>query len=503
LRIAAAAFLASIGILEFAIYFHDLHHYFQGDTVFWLYYRAHSITDFFHWFSALDAGGWYRPIGNLLLPSLLFPWLGLQPEGYRIVVFVLFFANTIAVFALMWRLTRNAVVTGVAVGFFATQTVHTITTYDVAFAPELLYSLFYICSVVTFLRFLETGRKQNLSASVVFFLTSLFSKESAFTLPAMLLVAAFLTRSEVSLRKTANAAIRGVRWHLALLLVYLMFTVGYLHVGGVSLAKLMEPPRSNGQPSYDLILGPSLLRNLDYATTWAFNLPRLSITESRGLKGWSLGFLKAFRLGIATLGIAVLAYGRRKWILLGLAWFVIASFPALLLRDHLMPYYLFLPVAGFSLVIGAALEWLYESVRRFSVVGADIACFLPLAIMSLVCASSIWNEAAGSPLLGVSSALARTSVSDLRMILPSMHPNTLIYIIDDLQPDLAFAQASGGLIKLDRDEERLEFRYSSAGAKIDPKERHSVIVVRCDGVRLENVTGAFRNAPFQFANYIR
>jgi hypothetical protein len=484
LRIAAAAFLASIGILEFAIYFHDLHHYFQGDTTFWLYYRAHSVSDFFQWFLALDAGGWYRPIGNLLLPSLLFPWLGLEPEGYRIAMFVVFFVDTIAVFAFIWRLTRNRVATGVAVAFFATHTAHAITTYDVAFAPELLYSLFYIVSVMAFLRFLETDRKRNLIASIIFFVASLFSKESAFTLPAMLIVAAVFIRSELPFRKTAKATIGAVRWHAAVLATYLVFTVGYLQVGGISIGKVLNPPAANGQPSYDLILGPSLFRNLDYAFTWAFNLPRLNITESRGQTGWSLGFFKGFRLGIAILALAVLAYGRRKWVLFGLAWFVIASFPALLLRDHLMPYYFFLPIAGFSLVIGTALEWFYEAVKRFSVVAANTACFAPLATIFMLCAGSIWNEVTGSPLLGVSSRLARNSVVDLRVLLPEIPPSTVIYIIDDLQPDLAFAQASGGLIKLDRHEERLEFRYSSTGAKIEASDRASTIVLRCDGAHL-------------------
>jgi hypothetical protein len=483
LRIAAAAFLASIGVLEFAIYFHDLHHYFQGDTTFWLYYRAHSVSDFLGWFLALDAGGWYRPIGNLLLPSLLFPWLGLEPEGYRIVVFVVFFVDTIAVFALIWAVTRNRVATGVAVAFFATHTAHAITTYDVAFAAELLYSLFYICSVMAFLRFLETERKRNLVASIIFFAASLFSKESAFTLPGMLVVAAVI-RSELPLRKTAKAAIGAVRWHAAVLAIYFVFTVGYLHVGGVSIGKLLKPPASNGQPSYDLVLGPSLFRNLDYAFTWAFNLQRLNITESRGQTGWPLHFFKGFRFGIAILALAALASGRRNWVLLGLAWFVIASFPALLLRDHLMPYYFFLPLVGFSLVVGTALEWFYEAVSRFSVVAANIACFAPLAVMVMLCSLTIWNEVTGSPLLGVSSRLARNSLIDLRLLLPDIPPGTVIYIIDDLQPDLAFAQASGGLIRLDRNEEGLEFRYSSTGAKIEASERASTIVLRCEGGHL-------------------
>src|SRR5688572_20451726 len=99
-----SGFFLLLGILEYVLFFRDLRHFFQGDTIHLFAQRAASLPDFLKEFVSLGQSGWYRPLGHGLVPYLFFPWFGLEPAGYRIVTFILFFAVTVAVFGLMTNL---------------------------------------------------------------------------------------------------------------------------------------------------------------------------------------------------------------------------------------------------------------------------------------------------------------------------------------------------------------------------------------------------------------
>jgi hypothetical protein len=70
-----------------------------------------------------------------------------------------------------------------------------------------------------------------------------------------------------------------------------------------------------------------------------------------------LNFLSVFRAIALGLGALLLLRPERKFILFGLAWFVVTALPALPLLNHFLPYYLFLPIVGVSLFIGFEFTW--------------------------------------------------------------------------------------------------------------------------------------------------
>src|SRR5207247_11258691 len=83
-------FFGAFAILEYLIYFRHNPHFFQGDTIYWFYFRHRTIGDFFISFFNLDPAGWYRPLAARTVQSLFFLFFGLEPEGYRLVVYLLF-----------------------------------------------------------------------------------------------------------------------------------------------------------------------------------------------------------------------------------------------------------------------------------------------------------------------------------------------------------------------------------------------------------------------------
>src|SRR6516164_9228855 len=95
-RWKVVAALAGLAALEFLIYFWRAGHFFQADTIFWFDHRLTSLPSFIRSFAAPDPGGWYRPLTNRTVQSLLYPVAGLQTPAYRCIQFLLFFANIVA-----------------------------------------------------------------------------------------------------------------------------------------------------------------------------------------------------------------------------------------------------------------------------------------------------------------------------------------------------------------------------------------------------------------------
>src|SRR5262245_34472109 len=79
-----AAFFTLLFVIEWYLYFRSAGHYFQADTVFLLYHRVTSLPQFLRQFTQLQLSGWYRPLSHQFFEYILYPFLGLNPVGYRI-----------------------------------------------------------------------------------------------------------------------------------------------------------------------------------------------------------------------------------------------------------------------------------------------------------------------------------------------------------------------------------------------------------------------------------
>src|SRR5262245_11297568 len=112
------AFFIFLFVVEWYLYFRSAGHYFQADTVFLIYHRATSLPQFLREFTHLQLSGWYRPLSHQLFEYILYPFLGLNPIGYRIPVYVIFIANTAAVYALGVALLRRHLAAALATFFF-------------------------------------------------------------------------------------------------------------------------------------------------------------------------------------------------------------------------------------------------------------------------------------------------------------------------------------------------------------------------------------------------
>ena len=482
-------FIFVLAVLEYVVYFVSNNHFFQGDTIHWFYARHKTFHDFLAGFLSLDSGGWYRPLTNGSIQSLFFPVLGLAPAGYRVIQYVLFFAATIAVFKLAALLTGRKLAAFVATLYFSLHTVNAYTTYDLAFVPEIVYSFFYVCAIFFYLKSQQT-------IALLCFVASLCSKEAAVTLPAALVAVDVIFN-----RKSVRRAFADVRAYMLVAAAYVLLVIGYLGVQRSAFQAIIN--RGGPDVSYRFALDKTILENADVAMTWIFNIPRGWMTQSRDVTGWMLRFLKGFRILIALLTLWLVFKPERKVFLTALASFVIALVPALPLRDHFLPYYLFLPLAGFSIAIGIILDAAYRKAASWSRAGAGVALSALLAVLFVICIVSVRTDARDNRMLGRSSNLALNSLHDLQAAHPHLSPNTTIYISNAEEPDLNWDTSEGTLFKLAYGDDTIDTLYWSWGEVITSAAmaRGPVIVMKYSDSHLTDITNDFLAASEPPVNY--
>jgi hypothetical protein len=485
--------LATLGLAQFLIFFREPGHFFMGDSIIWIRHRHQSIGEFLQAFVSVDHGHWYRPLAQRVVPSLLYPLVGLEPLAYRLVGFGLFFSCTVLFYLLALRLSESRRVAWLAVLFFATQSTHAFVTYDVAFTPELLLFLFYSASGLAYLAFVRTQNRRMLWGSAILLLCALLSKETAVALPFTILCLWFFTPGKT------RPSWSSVAPHFLVLALYLTAAIGFLHVREIELARILEQPDAVGGKGYTLVAGPNAVDNLQLAVRWAFGLPQGPQSGDPPL-GQRTGFaLQIFRATITAGAVFVMFTERRRLLLLGIAWFLTALAPTLPLIDHFMPYYLFVPLAGFALAVAIVLDWLYERLSHLarSLAAAPIVLLLVMTIIQTRLASEIQEN---HYVLGQSARNARNSLNDLKTLYPALPKGATLLVRNEELPAVDWDQGYGQVFQLGFNDPSIVTRYTIDGATatVDELQRGNTFVLQWSNGRLVDRTPMTLQRPDVF-----
>jgi hypothetical protein len=465
---------------EYILYSANFRQFFQGDAIFWTYYRFRDIEDFLRALVTLDVANWYRPLSNRTIPSLLFPILGLRPYGYHLVVFACFFATTCVVFFFLNTLTRRTSTAFIAAFYFSIHSINFYTTYDFAFSPEVFYVFFYICAVWFFLLAEQQCAHTWRAASVGCCVLSLMSKEAAVTFPAMLLATHLFF-----IRQGIVRALRAIWMHVVLWITYLLYVVGHLGVGG---------------GDYMLVVHTNVINNLISGLFYAFNLRRDGFLPTRMAPQFVFVFLVAFAVVLLVIAVFLMFRRQRALVGFGALWFGIGLTPMLMLNG-LGPYYVFLSLVGFSLIVGVCLDYLAGKISVYSKWGARVTLGGLLSMFWLSCQSILPSDTSGDIALGYASRWAEKSVTDILKALPRPRRGTKIYILNDSMPDLWRFHGLGNLFRLVYQDDTIITLYRSVGQGPGP-EAGDFVVMNVEGEQLVDVTDAFRTNPEKFIRKI-
>ena len=453
----AAAYLALLGICEYWVFSGSVRYFWGGDDLFWFSQRFHSLSDFLGSLIRTDAEGWYRPLSNRSLYSLLFPVFGLNQAGYHVIVLLVFFVSSIVVFFFFRQMKATMFGCCAATFFFAIHSANAYTTFDGSYLPELFYATFYVCAFIFYLR-------SSLPLSLFFFVLSLLSKESAVTLP-FLLAFHHLVYSPPQLSASRSAKEESLRIipYFAVLGVYVLYVPFYLRV-------------ASGH--YQLDFGISLLKNILRASVWAVNLPIGSYARFRHAGLVDGTFLYFFAILVSAGALWMFAKRKsRRITIFGIGWFLITCAPTLPISFYFRPYYLYLPLAGVSLIVGFTLEEIRQSVfRQWHGVAATLICLLLGADMIAV-RREVRNEIQYDPAKGGTSESAYQALVEVKRLHPTIPRGSTIYVFNPEDLKTYWDYGKDALFKEFYNDPSLQVLYYSVGDPMPQRLDGSVIVL--------------------------
>jgi hypothetical protein len=143
--------------------------------------------------------GMYQPLAVMSL-SLNYHLSEINPAPYHATNLLLHLVNIVLVFLLFLKITKRFEVTFIVTILFAIHPMHVEAVSWIATRSNGLYSVFFLVSLIYYLRYLDDKVKLNLIYSFIFFLLSCFSKSMAITLPAILFLLDYFKNRKYSQR---------------------------------------------------------------------------------------------------------------------------------------------------------------------------------------------------------------------------------------------------------------------------------------------------------------
>jgi len=145
-----------------------------------------KFSDISSFFSSFYVGN-YHPLTTLTW-ALEFKFFGENPSGYHVVNIFLHLINTVLVFYFAQLLMQDKRVSIFTAVIFAIHPMHIESVAWISERKDVLYSLFYILSMIYYLLYLEKKRNKYLVYTFITFILACLSKSAAITLPLILIL---------------------------------------------------------------------------------------------------------------------------------------------------------------------------------------------------------------------------------------------------------------------------------------------------------------------------
>lgn len=339
-------------------------------------------------------GHYYRPLLNLSFAIDYFLW-GIDPFGYQLTNAVLFGLSGLVLYLFARRMygTRAWLGPLVTLGFFLLHESHFEVIPVAARRPELLCAVFAGLSLYLQLGSKSLGQKWPW-VPALWMAAAALSKETGYVLPALSVIAVFLWSPAQGAGERVKQAMRAALTHAAFVGAVLAARLAVL--GGLG-GPGQEPPAG----------GPSAIE----LSQTLFG--RLFVPQSLGEEGgvtallpWALGACFLLAVWVKRGGQAAeTERGKEdnsgRAAILGLSWLLIVGLLYGVSRS-IEQWYLYLPVAGLALVLGAGAELLLRVASRgalgrtVAMCGGVIAvsfCFIQVRYSPLLRNYPEWEQA--------------------------------------------------------------------------------------------------------------
>lgn len=205
-------------LLNLAVYWHFLGHFFYSDDFVWIHHGELIRQDIMNVFR-IKVTSFYSPVVNayFYLGQVLFPS---NHVAYHAVGLGIHILNTYLVFVLLKHLTKRIDASYVGAIFFAVAMYHYEAVIWISAIMHVLVTLFVLLGLIAYCRFLETDKKTYLFLSLLSGIVAFFTKENGIVFGGMIIGLYAYYRFQYKDKKSAMHLV----YYVALLLGLFAYT---------------------------------------------------------------------------------------------------------------------------------------------------------------------------------------------------------------------------------------------------------------------------------------
>jgi protein O-mannosyl-transferase len=338
-----------------------------------------NIKQFFTGFYS----GNYQPV-TILIYAIEYKLSGYSASLYHFNNILLHIANTYLVFVLIRKISPKSIITAlITTAFFAVHPVHVESVAWVAERKDVLYSFFFLLSLIVYTNYLRSSKLILLLLSGILFVLSCLSKSAAVILPLVLLLLDYYSDRKYSWKMFLEKAP-----FFAISLIFGLVAMKSQNAAIQDAISKISPLDRSSIVSYSF---------LSYIFK-AFIPANLSAVYPYPRELGSMLPLKYYFSILTLIALLLLVWYSRKWnkdVIFGFLFFVIT----IILVLQFVPVggaamadrYTYIPYIGLFFAAGKLLEYFSESVHFKKILAAVVLTFI---IFSTVCNNriKIWRN---------------------------------------------------------------------------------------------------------------
>lgn len=368
-------FFIFLFILTFVLYKDSFHSYFFQDD--WFSLRISSISsifDIWKFFIPRMDVIYYRPLGMQIPFFILHTFFDINSIPFRFLNYFTHIINILLVYFLLFKITDKRIIGLLGSFSYATSTFHYIPFYWSATYAFVLGPTFSFLTMLFFLHFLSShANKKALLFSFLCLVVALLTYEMAVVIPFLLFVYMLLIYQK---REKFLASV--------LLIVTAVIFTG---------SRLIFFPLPQTR-DYQISLGSYIVQNLKGYLLWSLNWPEEMKAQFINFYTINSQFIKDFPFYSTVFVITLIVFislffvipmillllkyrtFQLRYILFGLAWFVIGLLPVIFFPKHSFAYYLSISSVGFYIILFTIFENSYKREKSLLVYSAALCVFL-------------------------------------------------------------------------------------------------------------------------------
>jgi protein O-mannosyl-transferase len=298
-------------------------------------------------FTAIHASNWH-PLTTIshLIDCTLF---GLNPNRMHIINLVIHLLNITLIFFLLKSINLKYYIIICITGIIALHPLNVESVVWISERKNLLYSVFYILSIILYILYVRNGKLINLFLFIFFYICSLLCKPMAVTLPAILVLVDYLIYDKFF---TLQKVIKDITNKLYLFVMSLIFCIITYRVQNISEATYYEKEFTTAHKFFQSFI------NLRLYIYKIFFPKHLSVIY------FNFGILNILDIILSIILFLSITYFvfklNNKLVVFGWLWFILSAIPILGLvgvgAQTIADRYVYLPMLGLIIMFFIILD---------------------------------------------------------------------------------------------------------------------------------------------------